>query len=195
MMNPFEKLGLAMGYDLSLQDLERAYFEAQRRWHPDHFAQASSAQRQEALENASLLNQAYQTLKDPVKRAEILLRLHGLEDPCTPVTPHVAMEAFTWRERLQEARDTPHTVTSLHEEGQHHYEESCRLFSEAWASGKATPQARDVFQTMAFYAKFVRECDEMLIMQPLSLREPYVDSDPGTRCLARTCSPRTDTGH
>jgi molecular chaperone HscB len=59
--------------------LEREFYELSRKLHPDIYAQAESREQQWSLEQSSLLNDAYRTLKDPIKRTEYLLKLEGVE--------------------------------------------------------------------------------------------------------------------
>jgi molecular chaperone HscB len=59
--------------------LEREFYELSRKLHPDIYAQAEDREQQWSLEQSSLLNDAYRTLKDPIKRTEYLLRLEGVE--------------------------------------------------------------------------------------------------------------------
>lgn len=59
--------------------LESEFYELSRKLHPDIYAQAENREQEWSLEQSSLLNDAYRTLKDPVKRTEYLLRLEGVE--------------------------------------------------------------------------------------------------------------------
>src|ERR1019366_1900084 len=59
--------------------LEKEVYALSRRLHPDLFAQANHDERGFSLEQSSMLNDAYRTLKDPIKRTEYLLRLEGVE--------------------------------------------------------------------------------------------------------------------
>lgn len=63
--------------DLDLADLEKRFHAASRRLHPDRFARASAADQQAALDQSSVLNDAYRTLRDPLRRAEYVLKLAG----------------------------------------------------------------------------------------------------------------------
>ncbi len=63
---------------LDLADLEKRFHAASRRLHPDRFARASAAEQQAALDLSSVLNDAYRTLRDPLQRAEYVLKLSGL---------------------------------------------------------------------------------------------------------------------
>lgn len=59
--------------------LEKEFYALSRRLHPDMSAQADTQEKAWSLEQSSLLNDAYRTLKDPIKRTEYLLRLEGVE--------------------------------------------------------------------------------------------------------------------
>jgi len=59
--------------------LEREFYELSRKLHPDLCARADKREQEWCLEQSSRLNDAYRTLKDPIKRTEYLLRLEGVE--------------------------------------------------------------------------------------------------------------------
>ena len=71
--------GLPRKLEFDAAVLEKEFYALSRRLHPDVFAQADSQERAWSLEQSSLLNDAYRTLKDPIKRTEYLLRLEGVE--------------------------------------------------------------------------------------------------------------------
>jgi len=64
---------------LDVAALEKDFYELSRKLHPDLNARADSKEQEWSLEQSSLLNDAYRTLKDPVKRTQYLLRLEGVE--------------------------------------------------------------------------------------------------------------------
>ena len=68
-------LGMTPSFDVDPADLERRYFERQRRFHPDRFAGKPERERQYSMQHAANLNDAYRTLGDPARRAEHLLAL------------------------------------------------------------------------------------------------------------------------
>lgn len=75
----FGVFGLPRKLALDTANLERTFYELSRKLHPDVYAQASEQEQQWSLEQTSLLNDAYRTLKNPVTRTEYLLRLEGVE--------------------------------------------------------------------------------------------------------------------
>ncbi len=58
--------------------LQKRYYELSRELHPDRFMRKPEAERQKALDLSSTLNDAYRTLKDPLKRAHYVLEPGGL---------------------------------------------------------------------------------------------------------------------
>jgi len=75
----FSFFGFPRKLNLDTAELEREFYGLSRRLHPDLFAGADTQERAWSLEQSSQLNDAYRTLKDPIKRTEYLLRLEGLE--------------------------------------------------------------------------------------------------------------------
>jgi molecular chaperone HscB len=75
----FSFFGLPPKLDLDVKILEKDFYDLSRRLHPDLNARADSKEQEWSLEQSSLLNDAYRTLKDPIKRTEYLLHLEGVE--------------------------------------------------------------------------------------------------------------------
>ena len=65
--------------DLDLGMLEHEFHRLSRKLHPDRFARASDDEKEWSLADTALLNDAYRTLRDPIRRTEYLLKLHGAE--------------------------------------------------------------------------------------------------------------------
>lgn len=75
----FAFFGLAPRLDIDIPALEKDFYELSRRLHPDLNARGGSQEQQWSLEQSSLLNDAYRTLRDPIKRTQYLLKLEGVE--------------------------------------------------------------------------------------------------------------------
>lgn len=75
----FTFFGFPRKLNIDTAKLEREFYDLSRRLHPDIYAQAESREQEWSLQQSSLLNDAYRTLKDPVKRTQYLLRLEGVE--------------------------------------------------------------------------------------------------------------------
>ncbi len=101
----FGLLGLPAQFDLDPQTIERAFFDRSKELHPDRFANAPAAERVAALSRTRALNDAYQTLKKPVQRAEYLLARAGVTiGDNERLEPGFLMEILELREELAEAR-------------------------------------------------------------------------------------------
>lgn len=75
----FSVFGLEQKLNLELAALETEFHRLSRRVHPDRFARSGDNERQWSLADTALLNDAYRTLKDPLRRTEYLLKLEGAE--------------------------------------------------------------------------------------------------------------------
>jgi molecular chaperone HscB len=75
----FTFFGFQRKLNLDTAALETEFYALSRRLHPDVFGQADEQERAFSLEQSSMLNDAYRTLKDPIKRTQYLLRLEGIE--------------------------------------------------------------------------------------------------------------------
>lgn len=115
--NWFELFGLPVGYIVDSGELSARYRDLQRLVHPDRFASAPDAEKRAAMQGATLINEAYQGLKDPLRRAKYLLSLHGIDLEAHPETTHDAaflMEQLELREELAEAKDRPDPQAVIH---------------------------------------------------------------------------------
>jgi molecular chaperone HscB len=103
----YELFGISRGLNLSLDKLQERFYELSRQLHPDRFMQKPEAERQRALDMSSALNDAYRTLKDPIKRAQYLLGLEGFdigEQRSKDVPPELLEEVFELNMALEEMR-------------------------------------------------------------------------------------------
>lgn len=107
-MNPFEALGIEARYDLDLKAVEKRHRELSVALHPDKFSAAGPSARREAIERAAQVNEAWRIVKDPIRRAEALFRLAGIEvgETNEPKSEQAfLMDMMEMREALAEARD------------------------------------------------------------------------------------------
>ncbi|HCH49701.1 MAG TPA: co-chaperone HscB [Proteus sp.] len=102
-MDYFTLLGIPNCFDIDKQQLASHYQDMQRQYHPDRFAGKSEKEQTQAISLASTINQAYQTLKNPLSRAEYMLSLQGIDIANEQQTMHdtaFLMEQLTLREEL-----------------------------------------------------------------------------------------------
>jgi len=103
----FALFDLPRGFRHEASTLDRRYRELQAKVHPDRFAHASDAERRLSLQWATRVNEAYQTLKSPLARAQYLLLLSGVDiasESNTAMPSEFLIEQMEWREAVAEAR-------------------------------------------------------------------------------------------
>ncbi len=98
----FEFFGLPPKLALDLADLEQRFYRLSRELHPDRFQRATPAERERSLEASAILNDAYRTLRDPILRAEYVLKRQGLAADSKQVPPELLEEVFAMNEALEE---------------------------------------------------------------------------------------------
>lgn len=114
--NYFQLFGLPECFNIDLLQLSKNYRSIQRRTHPDRFANASRHEQLLSARYAADVNDAYQTLREPVKRAAYLLTLRGVlwgEEQSRLVDPEFLMQQIRLREELGEIRGAPDPESEL----------------------------------------------------------------------------------
>jgi len=104
MQNFFELFSLVKNFNTDLSKLELAYQRQVGKFHPDKFATATDKEKNLALQNTSLVNTAYDTLKSPLLRATYLLELEGInafDEKDTQMDVAFLMSQIELRESLE----------------------------------------------------------------------------------------------
>ena len=107
MQNHFDLFQLPQQFALDSAALDRAYRNVQGQVHPDKFVSASEAEQRVAMQWATRANEAYLTLKSPLKRASYLCELHGVDlqiESNTDMPRDFLMQQMEWRETLEDAK-------------------------------------------------------------------------------------------
>ncbi len=105
--NFFQLFGLPEHYRIDRADLSQRYRKLQNEVHPDKFADRPEAERRLSMQWTTQINQAYQTLGNPVQRGRYLLAQHGVdtqEETNTAMPVDFLMQQMEWREAIEEAR-------------------------------------------------------------------------------------------
>jgi len=112
----FERFGLPQSFDVDRDLLDERYRESQRAVHPDRFVNASDQERRLSMQQATNINEGYQTLKDPLKRGRYLLELDNRgfdEEHHTTRDTAFLMEQMELREALGAVRDAGDAFAEL----------------------------------------------------------------------------------
>ena len=103
--NDFELFGLPQQFALDRAQLDERWKALQREVHPDRFAAEGAAAQRVAMQWSVRSNEAYQRLKDPLKRAAYLCELRGQPvnaESNTSMPPAFLMQQMQWRELLED---------------------------------------------------------------------------------------------
>src|SRR5213593_2016968 len=103
-MDYFEVFGLPRQLGIDTLALEKTFHELSRKYHPDYFTTASPSEKTQAVRMTALLNDAYRTLRHPVRRVEYLLGLYGFKSDGSKVPQSLLMEVFEINEQLDEVK-------------------------------------------------------------------------------------------
>jgi molecular chaperone HscB len=103
----FAFFGLPKQLSLDEQDLQRRFYEMSRKLHPDRYQNRPERERDYSLEATAILNDGYRVLRNPVLRAEYILRENGFEigeQRSKDVPPELLEEVFELNMALEEMR-------------------------------------------------------------------------------------------
>jgi len=163
--NYFELFGLPVSFDLDKKQLHSAQLQLQSEFHPDRFVNADEQGKRLAVQQASYINEAYETLKHPVKRARYMLQISGLElndDNETTNDTAFLMEQIELREEMDQCKSCQdplrccdHITGKLDQRSKEYASQFVTLFEQ-----KYLEQARQVTRKMQFVDRIVEQIDE-----------------------------------
>ena len=107
-VNDFELFELPQQFALDRAQLDDRWKAMQREAHPDRFAAEGAAAQRVAMQWSVRINEGYQRLKDPLKRAAYLCELRGAPvnaESNTAMPPAFLMQQMAWRETLEDTQD------------------------------------------------------------------------------------------
>lgn len=157
----FELFGLPSEFAQDAASLAARWKDLQREAHPDKFvAQGVSAQRL-AMQWSVRINEAYQRLKDPLKRATYLCELHGepiLAETNTSMPAEFLMQQMQWRESLDNA-ETIDDLEKIAMESNFSQHNSLLKIEQLIDISKDFKGAAQVVRSLMFIRRFAGEVD------------------------------------
>ncbi|MDT0604703.1 co-chaperone HscB [Thalassotalea castellviae] len=168
-MNYFEIFGLDISFSLDLKQLSERFQAIQKSVHPDRFTHASNQDQMLAVKKSTAVNDAYETLKNPIKRAEYILSLRGVELPSEQMTfsdNMFLMRQMELREMLAEIKFADDTDSAVFEAHQVLDTEFQQLFKAMQVSleentESANKVACENLRKLKFYQKLHLELDRL----------------------------------
>ncbi len=164
--NHFELFGLPVAFEVDTARLAETYRELQRALHPDRFANASDRERRLSVQQAAQVNEAYQILRSPLRRARYLLELRGVEfddEKQTHLDPEFLMTQMELREALAAVRNEADPFTALNRILADLDSERQRLEAELAGQIEAGDDeaARQLVQKLQFFERLQQEAEEI----------------------------------
>ncbi|MFT6976779.1 MAG: molecular chaperone HscB [Shewanella psychromarinicola] len=117
-MNYFDLFNVVPAFDIDTALLAERYRELQRAVHPDKFANDTEQQKRLSVQRTAQVNDGYQTLKNPLRRAEHMLSLRGIElshETTTLKDGAFLMQQMEWREALEDIAHNSDPQSSIDE--------------------------------------------------------------------------------
>jgi molecular chaperone HscB len=160
--------GLQESYDLDLADLSSRYRDLQNAVHPDKFASASAQERRLSVQQSALINEAYQTLKNPLERATYMLKRRGVDlsaDAGTSMDSEFLMQQMQLREELEQVRTNNDTAILM--DVSHEIERALDEYNAAISTlfanedDQAPQQVSDYVRRMQFLVKLRQEVESL----------------------------------
>ncbi|MEE2000995.1 co-chaperone HscB [Alkalimonas sp. MEB108] len=166
-MNYFELFQLPQQMELDSALLSQHYLQLQRRFHPDNFANASERDRRQSVQQAALINDAFQTLKHPLRRAEYLLQCRGIElkhEQQSFQDPAFLMQQMELREQLADiaaASEQTELLQQFEQELQQHQQQLRTELVQALEqhSESGNQHAASLLRKLKFFDKLQQELE------------------------------------
>ncbi len=171
----YEFFGLERKLALDTAELQKRFYELSRKWHPDRFTQRPETEQQYALEATAILNDGYRVLRDPLRRAEYVLKQNGFdigEQRSNNVPPELLEEVFELNMALEELRGGDSSARPQLEEAREKFlglrgdidRELQALFEQYDGSGdrEVLAQIRGILNRRRYIENLVKEVEKEL---------------------------------
>lgn len=159
--NDFELFDLPVQFAQDSAALDARWKELQREAHPDKFAAQGAAAQRVAMQWSVRINEAYQRLKNPMKRAMYLCELHGAPiqaESNTAMPPDFLVQQMQWREALEEAQSLSE-LEQIADEALSSKREQLSKIEQSLDREKDFPAAARQVRSLMFIERFGNEID------------------------------------
>lgn len=160
----FELFGLPRRFALERAALDARWRELQAQVHPDRFASEGASAQRVAVQWAVRVNEAYQRLKDPLRRAAYLCELHGAPidaEDNTAMPPAFLMQQLEWREALDDAAGAD-AVEALAGDVAAHRRDALAALAQTIDERADWPAAAQQVRALMFVERFAEDVDRRL---------------------------------
>jgi molecular chaperone HscB len=160
----FELFGIPRRFEQDRKDLDMRWRDLQAQVHPDRFALEGAAGQRVAMQWAMRVNEAYQRLKDPLKRAAYLCELQAAPihaETNTAMPTGFLIQQMEWREALDEA-GTLEQVEILAQQVAEHRNKSLLQLASTLDQARDYPAAALLVRALMFVERFAQDVDQQL---------------------------------
>lgn len=160
----FELFDLPARFDLDAAHLQSRFLQLQSAVHPDRYTDRSDAEKRLAMQWSTHVNEAYGTLKDPVRRAAYWCELQGHPvnaEYHTAMTPGFLMQQMEWRETLADAASED-ALLALEKEVRNCRQTTLARLAAAVDEERNALKAAELTRQMMFIDKFRNELNSAL---------------------------------
>ncbi len=160
----FELFGISRRFEQDREQLDRRWRELQAEVHPDRFATAAAAGQRVAMQWAVRVNEAYQRLKDPLRRAAYLCELEGAPidaENNTTMPAAFLIEQMEWREALDDARSAEQ-VEALLAHVAVHRKQALAQMGELLDQRRDFAAAAQLVRSLMFVERFAHDVERQL---------------------------------
>ncbi|MDH5612080.1 MAG: Fe-S protein assembly co-chaperone HscB [Gammaproteobacteria bacterium] len=164
--NFFELFNVPVAYEVDLEKIQQRHRDLQKAVHPDKFVNASDLEKRISMQQTSLINEAFNTLQQPVARAIYLLKLKNVDlnlENETTMDMDFLMGQMEMREALSNvsSKDDPlFELEQFSRQIKDTMKNMMKSFSDSYENEKLD-DAKEWIRKMQFMQKAKQEVDEL----------------------------------
>ncbi|MDA9801282.1 Fe-S protein assembly co-chaperone HscB [Candidatus Pseudothioglobus singularis] len=167
MQNYFELFDLDTSFFISDTNLKDSYRRQIARFHPDKYASKSDSEKLQALQNTSLLNTAFESIKSPLNRASYLLKLDGVDpfdEKDTAMAHDFLISQIELREELEliESKTDSDQLERFIERMESRVQSKIESISDAFKDNRDILEIKKDVRELKFYEQLVKETNKLM---------------------------------
>ena len=167
MQNYFELFDLETSFFISDSVLKDSYRREIARFHPDKFASKTDSEKLQALQNTSLLNTAFESIKSPLNRASYLLKLKGVDpfdEQDTAMEQDFMLSQIELREELEliESKNNTDQLEDFVDRIESHVQSKVEIISNAFKDCIDVLEIKKDVRELKFYEQLAKETGKLL---------------------------------
>jgi len=159
--NYFELFNLPEKFQIDLEMLQENYRAIQKEIHPDRFATSSENEKVQSMIKSTQANDAFQTLKSPIKRAKYILSLHKSVEKIT-LPPDFLMQQMEWEEHFENIEKNSSELTEFKSTINKKYKEYSLLISTQIDDDQNWSDAAISIDKLYFIEKLLQKINKAL---------------------------------